>query len=96
MRFQNSCVDWPRNDVHEPGGLIDMVQASVQVTRRTLLRHVDREDMADLERSLGYAPHDPDSPLYMSKDWHVSYHRSELHGKRVYFFKHSAIEYVFV
>jgi len=31
----------------------------------------------------------------ISKDWDVSYCRSKLHGKTVYFMVHSAIEYVF-
>jgi len=31
----------------------------------------------------------------MARDWHVSYHRSRWHGAAVYFFRHSAIEYVF-
>ena len=31
----------------------------------------------------------------MAADWAVSYHRSKLHGRRVYYFRHSAIEFVF-
>jgi hypothetical protein len=33
--------------------------------------------------------------LAMKRDFHVTYYAGRLHGKRVYFFKHSAIEYVF-
>lgn len=95
LKFFSNCVIWPRDDVQEPGGLSDMISEARLITRRTFLRHVDREDQADLERQLGYAPHDPTSGLRMSNDWHVSYHRSKLHGARVYFFTHSAIEYVF-
>jgi hypothetical protein len=32
----------------------------------------------------------------MAGDWHVSYHRSKYKGKTVYYFRHSAIEYIFI
>lgn len=95
LTFYRSCVGWDPDDVHEPGGLCDMIDAATQITRRTFLRHVDREEEADIERRLGYAPHDREAILRISKDWAVSYHRSRLHGNRVYFFTHSAIEFVF-
>ena len=72
-----------------------MIDAERGITRKTFLKHVNREDRIDLERSLGYAPHDPTSGLTMTRDYHVSYHRSKLHSETVYYFKHSAIEYVF-
>jgi len=95
MKFFNNCVNWPREDVHAKGGLCDMIDAAQPVARRTFLKHTDKDSRAEIERSLGYAPHDPSAVLTMKRDFHVSYHRSKLHGKRVYFFKHSAIEYVF-
>jgi hypothetical protein len=94
-RFYTNCVAWPDDDVHEPGGLCDMSESARGISRRTFLRHVDPDDRKELEAALGYAPHDPGASLTMTRDWHVSYHRSKLHGRRVYFFKHSAIEYVF-
>lgn len=95
LSYYCNCVGWPRDDVHAEGGLCDMIYKAQDITRKTFLRHVDRESMAEVEGSLGYAPHDPGAILRMSKDYCVSYHRSKLHGKIVYFFKHSAIEYVF-
>lgn len=95
LPFFNNCVNWPREDVHEPGGLCDMISEATGITRKTFLRHVSREDREQVEQALGYAPHCPDAVLTMTRDYHVSYHRSHLHGQRVYFFKHSAIEYVF-
>jgi hypothetical protein len=95
-KFYHSCVGWPESDVHAEGGLIDMIDQNQAVTRRTFLKNVDRKDEAELERAFGYAPHDPTASLRMSKDWAVSYHRSKLHGKTVYYIRHSAIEYVFV
>lgn len=94
-KFFNSCVNWPESDVHAPGGLCDMIASAIQITRRTFLRNVDQQDEAELEKAFGYAPHDKTSSLTMARDWAVSYHRSKLHGKVVYYIRHSAIEYVF-
>lgn len=94
LRFYSSCVGWPGEDVHAAGGLCDMAASAVDVTRRTFLRCVDREDRIQLEHELGYASHGSRG-LTMRRDWHVSYHRACLHGQAVYFFRHSAIEYVF-
>lgn len=95
LKYYTNCVNWPQNDVHAEVGLCDMISEERNVSRRTFLQHVDRDDERDIERQFGYAPHDRSAVLRMSKDYHVSYHRSRLHGKRVYFIKHSAIEYVF-
>jgi len=93
-RFYNNCVGWPRNDVHNDGGLCDMIQSGRDITRPTFLKHIDKGDLRDLEDSLGYDRH-PSKGLTMAGDGYVGYSRGVLHGKRVYFFKHSAIEYVF-
>lgn len=95
LQFFSDCVGWPRDDVHTEGGLCAMIDAATDITRATFLRHVDRDGMAEIERALGYAPHDRGSCLRMSADWAVSYHRSKLHDRRVYYFRQSAIEYVF-
>jgi hypothetical protein len=95
LSFFNNCVNWDRADVHAPGGLCDMIDGCRGITRKTFLRHVCANSRAEIERGLGYAPHDPRSPLTMKRDRHVTYHRAKLHGRTVYLFKHSAIEYVF-
>ena len=95
MNFYTNCVNWPRDDVHAEGGLCDMIDAAQDIGRRTFCRHVDRAQREDLERQLGYEINGRRGLLTMTRDYHVSYHRSNLHGRRVYFFKHSAIEYVF-
>lgn len=94
-RFYTNCVNWPRNDVHEPGGLSSMIEDAQDIERATFCRHVDRAEREELERDLGYEINGRRGLLTMTRDYHVSYHRSQLHGQRVYFFKHSAIEYVF-
>ena len=93
--YYRNCVGWPGNDVDEPGGLCDMIGDATSITRQTFLQHVDRDDLRACEESLSYEQH-PSRGLTMAGDCYVSYHRSKLHGKRVYFFCHSAIEYVFV
>lgn len=93
--FYHTCVNWPSDDVHSDGGLIDMIDEAKDIIRDTFVRHISQFSLHDVERALGYAPSDPHSILTMAKDFHVSYHKSKLHGETVYFFKHSAIEYVF-
>jgi hypothetical protein len=96
MKYQyyTNCVNWPRADVFREGGLSDMIDNAIDISRRTFLKHVDRGRLEALEMMLGYENH-PRRGLTMAGDYHVSYHRSKLHGKRVYYFRHSAIEYVF-
>lgn len=93
-KYYNNCVSWPRYDVAREGGLSDMIDDAIDITRQTFLKHVDRNDLENIEVSLCYSKHYSQG-LTMAGDWHVSYHRSKLHGKRVYYFAHSAIEYVF-
>ena len=88
MIFYNNCVKWPRRDV---AALSEMCDNSREITRRTFLRHVDRRELKDVEANLGY----PFGRLTMAGDYHVRYERGTLRGRRVYFFIHSAIEYVF-
>lgn len=93
--YHANCVGWPENDVHAKGGLCDMINECRDISRRTFLKHVDREELAEIEDALSYARH-PSQGLTMAADWAVGYFRSMLHGKRVYGFQHSRIEYVFV
>ena len=90
-RFYNNCVNWNRNDVP---ALSEMINNSIQIERKTFRKHVDAAELLDIELLLSYDRH-PSQGLTMAGDYHVSYHRSKLHEKRVYYFRHSAIEYVF-
>jgi hypothetical protein len=92
LNFYSVCVSWPKRDVDE--GLIPMIDNAIDITRRTFLKHVNREEMKEIEQQLGYASH-KSKGLTMADDWHISYHRSKLHGKTVYFFTWSGIEHVF-
>lgn len=92
--YFNSCVGWDPCDVHSEGGLSDLIDKKVSISRRAFLSHVDRAELAEIEESLSYARH-PSQGLTMAGDWHVDYFRSKLHGETVYGFDHSRIEYVF-
>ena len=87
-RYLSDCVGWPRGKVDH---LNEMIDDAMDVTRRTFLKHVDRDELAALEAYLGYT-----RDFHMASDWHVSYHRSKLCGFTVYYFRQSAIEYVFI
>lgn len=89
--FLGTCVDWPEDNVQS---LIDMIDSSISITRATFRKHVDTRQLAEIELELGYDRHHSQG-LTMAADWHVSYHRSKLHGKRVYYFCWSGIEHVF-
>ena len=86
--YYNNCVLWDERDVDS---LSNMIDDAIDITRRTFLKHVDRERLRMIEKSLGY----PMGRLTMAGDYAVSYHKSKLHGKTCYYFRHSSIEYVF-
>lgn len=94
FRYFCNCVNWPQDDVDSEGGLRDMIDAATSISRKTFMTHVSRDDVAYLAEQLSYASH-PSGGLTMAGDLHIAYHRSTLHGKRCYYFCHSAIEYVF-
>lgn len=88
-RYWKCCVDfW---DIE---ALCTMIYDSIEITRATFLKHVDRQDLEDLEASLGYFRH-PRQGLTCAGDYHVRYHRSVYKGRRVYYMRQSAIEYIF-
>lgn len=89
--FYGDCVGWPEDKVND---LTEMIDSAIDISGKTFLKHVNRDDLKALEVALGYSTH-PKQGLTMAGDCHVSYHRSKVFGKRCYFFKHSAIEYVF-
>lgn len=90
--FYSTCVNWPRGKVDS---LTKCVDDAITISRRTFLKHVCREELREIERSLGYSDHWKQG-LTMPADWAVSYHRSKYLGKRVYYFDWSCIEYVFI
>lgn len=86
MHFETDCVHSDRESITA------MQDAATEITRRTFLRHVDRGELLDLERQLGYDTGAERGGLRMAKDWHVSYARSIYRGRPCVYFQHSRIE----
>ena len=93
-RYHKSCVGFSDRETHAPGGLVDMIDNAKEITRGTFMKNVDADEMRRLQRELGYVDHHKQG-LTMAADWHVTYHRSKLFGNPVYYFRWSAIEYIF-
>lgn len=89
MRFVTTCVNAGIGK-----DIDDMVDRSRDISRRTFLKHVDRNNLKEIEGNLGYADH-PSKGLTMAGDYHVSYAKSKFRGKPCVFFIWSAIEHVF-
>lgn len=85
LKYSYNCVGAP--DIKE---LSYIVENGRKIKRETFLKHVDQDDIKDLERALGYG-----SGIKMKDDWHVSYYSCSYKGSRIYYFVHSAIEFVF-
>ena len=51
MKFYNSCTSWPPEDVEAEGGLCEMVANAMSISRRTFLKHVNRDDLSVLNGS---------------------------------------------
>jgi len=109
MVFFSDCVGWPHELVTVPGGLTDCIDQEDDITIEEFLQHVDVDHVVEFTHSLNYTGptkqyNDVDHPKHnsenfgmsMEDDYHVSYHRSELLGKTVYYFKHSGIEHVYI
>lgn len=73
-----------------------MIETERPIGRRTFVKTVHRAELAELERSLCYDTGTERGGLRMANDWHVSYHRSTYRGRPCVYFRHSAIEYIFV
>lgn len=84
-RFRTSCVNAKGVDINA------MKDAAKQVTRRTFMRYVNKEDLKQIEKDLSY-----NKGFHMSNDWHVAYYLSTYRKTTCAYFVHSAIEYVFV
>lgn len=74
---------------------LEAMDHSLEVSRRTFRKHVCHSSLAMLESELGYARHYKQG-LTLAGDWAVSYGRSKMFGKWIYFIKWSGIEFVFM
>lgn len=74
--------------------LRSIIENNVDVSRRTFLKHCPSAKQFFVEY-LRYAAH-PRQGLTAAADWHISYHRAKWGKQTCYFFKWSAIEYIFL
>jgi hypothetical protein len=90
-KYFNNCVNWEDRKVNQ---LISMIDDSIEITRKTFLEHIELPELRGIEISLGYSEH-PKKGMMMSQDCYVTYHRSKINTKRVYYFTQSGIEHIF-
>lgn len=84
-----TCVGVPRKDVP---ALEDMIDRAITITPRTFRKNAGSDNYQELEQLLGY----PCGDLRLANDYTVSFHRSQYKKRRVYYVRHSSIEYVFL
>ena len=87
--FVTNCVGAIGEDIN------DMTDVSTQITRKTFLKHIDKQELKSIEEKLGYMSHYKQG-LTMSRDYHVSYWKSKYQDKPCVYFAHSCIEYIFI
>jgi hypothetical protein len=81
--YETCCVDC------DGPSIIAMLEAAREVSLKTFRRRCDTREW---EAKMGYERH---GGLPLSRDWHVSYHKSVFRGRPCYYAVHSAIEYIF-
>lgn len=83
--FRTSCVD-------STAELIDALEESeVEVSRQTFLNHVPRTEVSRVFEQHGFERGFVPPP----EDNFVAYYRGTYHGELCYFFRWSAIEWIF-
>jgi hypothetical protein len=87
--FYSSCVNWPKDQVND---LIKMIDNGRDITWKTFRKNIGFESFWELEHHLGY----PCGNLKLENDYAVSFHSGKYQGKKAYWCRHSAIEYVYI
>lgn len=90
LPFYKNCTQFSRRDTDKEGGLSDCVNNAREITYKTFVGKVDSEDLKMLSEHMGYGKY-----LKLQDDYAVSFHKSKLFGKVVYYVTLSAIEYIF-
>lgn len=85
LRYAYNCVN--PDDLEELNFIIDNGE---EITREEFIKRVSIRDLNSLEKSLGYS-----DDFKMENDLYVSYWKVIYKDEWIYYFCHSAIEYVF-
>jgi hypothetical protein len=86
-RYLTNCIGANGRDI------CDMKDRAVEVSYRTARSYC--EGLIDWACSVGYSRRRSQG-LALRDDWHVGYYRSVFRGRRCYYVKWSAIEYIWV
>jgi hypothetical protein len=88
--YAGCCID------SDAESITDMTERERSVSFRTILKHVGIEALARVFPSYDWrgSTHAAGG-LHMRNDWHVSYHKSWYRGRRCYYVRWSAIEFIF-
>lgn len=93
-RFIGSCVDFNYRPQEDIDALCEMVDTAQDISLSTFMKHVPLNLLAKLFPSYTWGPGRREG-LRFKDDWAISFHRSFFKGKRCYFVKWSAIEFIF-
>jgi len=86
--YKTCCVNASGRDIE------NMVDSAIEITYNTFRKHVP--SIIIFARENGYATGRHKKGLRLKDDYAVSFHRGKYRGKRCYYIRHSAIEYIYV
>ena len=98
LSYYRNCVTWPKWRTDD---LVQIQGDATEVELTTFMRYINKNDLARMAERLGYSSvlkpglNAKHHIMAMSEDPCVTYHISNIRGRRVCFIRHSAIEYVF-
>lgn len=103
--FYSTCVNWPKELVDCPGGLCSCIDEEIEIGLEEFMAAVDVDHLVSFTHALGYtgpttAYNDPDHPDHnpnsIAKSMDEDYQVGQFLGREVFYFKHSAIENVYI
>jgi hypothetical protein len=86
-RYVTTCVTAPGPEMQR------MEDSAVEVTLRTIRRHLDPDELRAFEQQFGYVRGRRDG-LKLANDYCVTYYRSKYKGLRCYYIDHSCIFHI--
>ncbi len=93
-RYFQSCVDFVGDEVEHLLAMLDS-ESETEATLATLRRNCGTAAIGDWAKQHGYE-RSKRRGLTMANDFAISYHRSIYRGRRCYFIRWSAIEFIWV
>lgn len=98
FKYIGCCVDWNYKSLAEKDALFRMVDIARDITYQTFIKHVPVSEILSVNiypfNDYYWKP-GKSVELRLKDDFAVSFHSSWYMGKRVYYMRHSSIEYIF-